>query len=45
MDTYLEQVKKDSEELLELIEKIPDKKKEEVLGIIKGYALCAEKAG
>lgn len=44
-NVYLEQSKKDSEELLEILKRIPDERKGEVLGIIKGFALCAEKAG
>lgn len=44
-NTYLEQNKKDSEELLEILKKVPNERKGEVLGIVKGFALCAEKAG
>ena len=28
-------------EFLEILEKVPDKRKGEALGILKGYALCA----
>lgn len=43
--TGLEQERKDSEELLEILKRVPENRKTEVLGIIKGYALCAENAG
>lgn len=44
-NTCLEQSKKDSEELLEILKKVPNERKGEVLGIVKGFALCAEKVG
>lgn len=32
----------DAKELIKLIERLPENKKAEVLGIIRGYSLCAE---
>lgn len=32
----------DAKEFVKLIEKLPENKKAEVLGIIRGYSLCAE---
>lgn len=32
----------DAKELLELIKKLPDDKRREVLALIRGYVLCAE---
>lgn len=44
-NAYIEREKKDSEELIEILEKIPAERKGEVLGIVKGFALCAETVG
>lgn len=40
--TYLEKEKQDAAEFLETLNKVPENKKSEVLGILKGYALCSE---
>ena len=42
--SYIEKEKKDSEEILEILQKVPIEKKGEILGIVKGFALCAESA-
>lgn len=42
---YLEKEKKESEEILEILKKVPEERKGEVLGIVKGFALCTEMAG
>ena len=34
--------KDDAKELVAILNKIPEEKKGEVIGIVKGYALCAE---
>lgn len=34
--------RQDAKELIKLIERLPENKKAEMLGIIKGYSLCAE---
>ena len=34
--------RQDAKELIKLIERLPENKKAEVLGIIRGYSLCAE---
>lgn len=39
---FLEKEKKDSEEIIEILGKVPADRKGEVLGILKGFALCAE---
>ena len=44
-NAYIEREKRDSEELLEILKKIPPESKREAIGIIKGFALYAEKAG
>ncbi len=36
------EVKKEAEEFLKMIEKLPEDKKHEVFGIVSGYALCVE---
>lgn len=38
----LEHKKEDAAELIGILNKVPMDRKKEVLGIIKGYALCAE---
>ncbi len=38
----LDKTRKDAKELIAMIEKLPEDKKREVLGIVRGYALCAE---
>ena len=38
----IEQKKKDSEELVEMLKKIPKERKTELLWMVKGFALCAE---
>lgn len=38
----LDKARKDAKELIAMIEKLPEDKKREVLGIVRGYALCAE---
>lgn len=38
----LDKTRKDAKELIDMIEKLPEDKKREVLGIVRGYALCAE---
>lgn len=40
--TYVEKEKQDAAEFLETLKKVPDEKKGEILGILKGYALCVE---
>lgn len=40
--TYVEREKQDVAEFLETLKKVPEEKKGEILGILKGYALCAE---
>ena len=34
--------KQDAKELIEILDKIPEDRKGEVLGIVRGFALCAE---
>lgn len=41
-NSYVEREKRDSEELIEILERVPPERKSEVLGIVKGFALCAE---
>ena len=38
----LEHKKEDAAELISILNKVPADRKKEVLGIVKGYALCAE---
>lgn len=38
----LSKKRQDAKELIAMIEKLPEDKKREVLGIIRGYSLCAE---
>lgn len=38
----LNKKRQDAKELIRMIESLPEDKKREVLGIIRGYALCAE---
>lgn len=38
----LSKKRQDAKELIEILDKIPEKRKREVLCIIKGFALCAE---
>lgn len=38
----VEKKKDDAKELVAILNKIPEEKKGEVIGIVKGYALCAE---
>ena len=38
----LNKKRQDAKELIRMIEKLPEDKKREVLGIVRGYALCAE---
>lgn len=39
---YLKNKKEDAAELISILDKVPEDRKKEVLGIVKGYALCAE---
>ena len=41
-NTYVEKTKRDAEEIIELLKKVPKERKGEVLGIVRGYALAAE---
>ena len=41
-NAYVEETKKDAEEIIKLLEKVPKERKGEVLGIVKGYALATE---
>lgn len=34
--------KEDAKELIRILMKVPDDKKPEIIGIVKGFALCAE---
>ena len=34
--------RQDAKDLIGMIEKLPEEKKREVLGIVRGYSLCAE---
>lgn len=38
----LSKKRQDAKEMIRMIEKLPDDKKREVIGIIQGYLLCAE---
>lgn len=38
----LSEKRQDATELIRLLEKIPEDRKGEVLGIVRGFALCAE---
>lgn len=38
----LNKKRKDAKELIGMIENLPEDKKREVLGIVRGYSLCAE---
>ena len=38
----LSKKRQDAKELIGILEKIPEERKGEVLGIVKGFALCAE---
>ena len=38
----LSKKKQDAKELIGILDKIPEERKNEVLGIVKGFALCAE---
>ena len=38
----LDKKRKDAKELIVMIENLPEDKKREVLGIVRGYSLCAE---
>ena len=38
----LSKEQQDAKELIRILNTIPDERKGEVLGIVKGYALCAE---
>lgn len=38
----LSKKREDAKEMIGMIEKLPEDKKREVLGIIRGYSLCAE---
>ena len=38
----LSKKRQDAKELIRMIETLPEDKKREVLGIIRGYSLCAE---
>lgn len=45
-ETYIEKEKREAEELLEALKKIPPEDKGRVLGMVEGYALAAaEKTG
>lgn len=38
----LDKKRKDAKELIGMIESLPEDKKREVLGIVRGYSLCVE---
>lgn len=38
----LSKKRQDAKELIGILDKIPEERKGEVLGIVRGYALCAE---
>lgn len=40
--TYLEEEKKDTSELAQILEKVPENKKESVLMLVTGYVLASE---
>lgn len=42
LKSSLNKKRQDAKDLVRIIEKLPEDKKREVLGIIKGYALCSE---
>ena len=42
IDVFYTKKKDDAKELVAILNKIPEEKKGEVIGIVKGYALCAE---
>lgn len=39
---YVEEIKDDAAEFLETLKRVPEERKNEVLGILKGFALAAE---
>lgn len=41
-NTYLEKTKDDAAEFLEIFKKVPESRKGEVMGILKGFALATE---
>lgn len=43
MTDTLEEKKDDAKELVDILARIPEERKREEIGIIKGFALCAEK--
>lgn len=43
MTDTLEEKKDDAKELVDILARIPEERKREAIGIIKGFALCAEK--
>lgn len=43
MTDTLEEKKDDAKELVDILARIPKERKREAIGIIKGFALCAEK--
>lgn len=43
MTDTLEEKKDDAKELVDILVRIPEERKREAIGIIKGFALCAEK--
>lgn len=43
MTDTLEEKKDDAKELADILARIPKERKSEAIGIIKGFALCAEK--
>lgn len=38
-NTHLDQERKDAKELLEILEKVPEERKREAVGIVKGFVL------
>lgn len=36
------EARKDAKELLKMIENLPEEKKREIFGIVRGYVLCIE---
>lgn len=38
----LDKKRKDAKELIRMIENLPEDKKREVLGIVRGYSLCVD---
>lgn len=39
-ESYIEREKRDAEEFLETLKRVPENKKDKVLGMVEGYALA-----